>query len=420
MLRSFKHRNFRVLYPASAVSNIGTWAQRIAQDWLVLELTHNSASLLGLVTGLQFLPTIFLSIWGGVLADRFAKRKLLMLTAIGSAATSGILGILAITKAVELWEVFALALAFGVFSALDAPIRTSFTSELVGKADLPNAVSLNSANFNLGRLVGPALSGWLIALYGTGWSFLINAVSFLGILVSLRFIRQDELHINQKPDRKATIKEGLDFVRKNTEVKLVMVTVFFAATFGLNFQIFNALMSTNEFHLGPAEFGGAGSVLAIGSLSAALLATRLENSRTPKRIILGARIFGALVMVLAAMPFYGTYLIVLPIAGATALTTFIFANSFVQTSTPSNLRGRVMGIYLLIFMGGTPIGSPIIGAVAGLIGIRLTVLLCGAIVAIAAVWVALVLRKSVKSKSQSNAEHDAGNEDVEDSPEHRF
>jgi MFS family permease len=420
VLRSFKHRNFRVLYPASAVSNIGTWAQRIAQDWLVLELTHNSASLLGLVTGLQFLPTIFLSIWGGVLADRFAKRKLLMLTAIGSAATSGILGILAITKAVELWEVFALALAFGVFSALDAPIRTSFTSELVGKADLPNAVSLNSANFNLGRLVGPALSGWLIALYGTGWSFLINAVSFLGILVSLRFIRQDELHINQKPDRKATIKEGLDFVRKNTEVKLVMVTVFFAATFGLNFQIFNALMSTNEFHLGPAEFGGAGSVLAIGSLSAALLATRLENSRTPKRIILGARIFGALVMVLAAMPFYGTYLIVLPIAGATALTTFIFANSFVQTSTPSNLRGRVMGIYLLIFMGGTPIGSPIIGAVAGLIGIRLTVLLCGAIVAIAAVWVALVLRKSVKSKSQSNAEHDAGNEDVEDSPEHRF
>ena len=419
-LRSFKHRNFRVLYPASALSNIGTWAQRVAQDWLVLELTNNSAAYLGIVTGLQFLPTIFLSVWGGALADRFSKRKLLMLTAVGGGATSLLLGLLVITKLVALWEVFALALLFGIFSALDAPIRTSFTSELVGKADLPNAVSLNSANFNLGRLVGPALSGFLIYLYGTGWSFLINAASFVFVFIALRMIRPDELHITARPDRNASIRDGFNYVRSNLEVKLVMITVFFSATFGLNFQIFNALMATNEFHLGPAEFGGAGSVLAIGSLTAAIVGTRLENSRVPKRIMIGGMLFGLLVATLSFAPSYATYLLILPFGGAVALTTFIFANSFVQTTTPQNLRGRVMGIYLLIFMGGTPIGSPIIGAVAEAIGIRATVLLCGLITTTGAAVVFWRLRKAVKSQSQSNAEHDASDDDVENPPEHRF
>lgn len=376
--------------------------------------------MLGIVTGLQFLPTIFLSVWGGVLADRFSKRKLLMVTALGGGATSAILGILVITKSVQLWHVFTLAALFGIFSAIDAPIRTSFTSELVGRVDLPNAVSLNSANFNLGRLVGPALSGILIALYGTGWSFLINALSFVFVLVALKRIRQDELHITQRPDRNASIRDGFNYVRQNLEVRLVMFTVFFSATFGLNFQIFNALMATNEFGLGPAEFGGAGSVLAIGSLTAAIVGTRLENSRVPKRIMFGGMAFGVLVAILSFAWNYASYLVILPFAGAVALTTFIFANSFVQTSTPAHLRGRVMGIYLLIFMGGTPIGSPIIGAVAEAIGIRATVLLCGLITTTAAAVIYARLRKAVKREGQSNGEHDAGDDEVENSPEHRF
>lgn len=376
--------------------------------------------MLGIVTGLQFLPTIFLSVWGGVLADRFSKRKLLMVTALGGGATSAILGILVITKSIQLWHVFTLAALFGIFSAIDAPIRTSFTSELVGRADLPNAVSLNSANFNLGRLVGPALSGILIALYGTGWSFLINALSFVFVLVALKRIRQDELHITQRPDRNASIRDGFNYVRQNLEVRLVMFTVFFSATFGLNFQIFNALMATNEFGLGPAEFGGAGSVLAIGSLTAAIVGTRLENSRVPKRIMFGGMAFGVLVAILSFAWNYASYLVILPFAGAVALTTFIFANSFVQTSTPAHLRGRVMGIYLLIFMGGTPIGSPIIGAVAEAIGIRATVLLCGLITTTAATVIYARLRKAVKREGQSNGEHDAGDDEVENSPEHRF
>ena len=418
-LRSFKHRNFRVLYPASVVSNIGTWAQRVAQDWLVLELT-NSAADLGIVTGLQFLPTIFLSMWGGALADRFNKRKLLMLTAFGGGITSGLLGLLVLTRTVQTWHVYALALIFGIFSAVDAPIRTSFNSELVGKADIANAVSLNSANFNLGRLLGPALSGYLILLFGTGWSFLVNSLSYVFLIIGLNRIRPDELHITQKPDRGASIKDGIRYVRENLQVRLVMITVFFSATFGLNFQIFNALMAKKEFGLGPAEFGSAGSVLAIGSLTAAIIGTRLENSRVPKRIMIGAMLFGLLVASLSFAQSYVQYLVILPFAGAVALTTFIFANSYVQTTTPSNLRGRVMGIYLMIFMGGTPLGSPLIGWAAGAIGIRATVLVCGLITTTAAALVFMRLRESVKSQSQSNAEHDDGDEDVENSPEHRF
>ncbi|MCX8530567.1 MAG: MFS transporter, partial [Rhodoluna sp.] len=335
-LRSFKHRNFRVLYPASVVSNIGTWAQRVAQDWLVLELTNSSAAL-GIVTGLQFLPTIFLSMWGGALADRFNKRKLLMLTALGGGLTSGLLGLLVITRSVQTWHVYALALIFGIFSAIDAPIRTSFNSELVGKADIANAVSLNATNFNIGRMVGPALSGYLILLFGTGWSFLVNSLSYAFIIIALSRIRPDELHITQKPDRAASIKDGVTFVRENLEVRLVMITVFFGATFGLNFQIFNALMARKEFHLGPAEFGGAGSILALGTLTAALVGTRLENARVPKRIMIGAMLFGLLVATLSFAQSYVQYLVILPFAGAVALTTFIFANSYVQTTTPANL-----------------------------------------------------------------------------------
>jgi MFS family permease len=418
-LRSFKHRNFRVLYPASVVSNIGTWAQRVAQDWLVLELT-GSAAILGIVTGLQFLPTIFLSMWGGALADRFSKRKLLMLTAIGGGLTSLLMGVLVVSQAIQTWHVFVLALTFGIFSAIDAPIRTSFTSELVGKADLANAVSLNSANFNIGRLAGPALSGFLILLFGTGWSFLINATSFGFVIFALTRLRPDELHITQKPDRSASIKDGIKFVRENVQVRLVMITVFFSATFGLNFQIFNALMAKKEFGLGPAEFGGAGSILAIGSLTAAIVATRLENSRVPRRIVLGAVIFGLLVATLSFAGSYVHYLFILPFAGAVALTTFIFANSYIQTTTPSHLRGRVMGIYLMIFMGGTPLGSPVIGWAAEVIGIRTTILICGLITSSAAVLVYLQLRKAIESQRQRDAEHDDSDDAVEDAPEDRF
>ena len=397
-LRSFKHRNFRILYPANALSNIGSWTQRVAQDWLVLELTDNDPATLGLVTALQFLPAMLLSLYGGLLADRFSKRKLLLLTNLGAGLASVFLGLLVVTDSVELWHVYALALLLGVFTAIDSPIRVSFTSELVGKDDLANAVSLNSANFNAGRLIGPALSGFLIYQYGTGPSFIINTATYVVMVVALLVIRDEDLHITTKPNRDNKLKEALDYVRGRPDLLLVMLTVFFTTTFGLNFQIFIALMATHEFGMSSREFGILGSVLAVGSLSGALIAARLEQHRNTRNVMFGASLFGALLMLSGYIPTYWLYGALLPLLGATVLLTLISANTYVQSNTDSAVRGRVMGIYLLIFMGGTPIGAPLIGYTASLIGIRATIVICGALVLGAALVLRRVFKDSVSPK----------------------
>lgn len=386
-LRSFKHRNFRILYPANALSNIGTWTQRVAQDWLVLELTNNDPANLGLVTAVQFLPALLLSLYGGLLADRFNKRKLLLITNVGAGLSSVILGVLVMSGSVQLWHVYALAFLLGIFTAVDSPIRISFTSELVGKDDLANAVSLNSANFNAGRLIGPALSGLLIAKFGTGPSFLLNTATYVVMVATLLVIRDKDLHITVKPKRDNKLKEAFQYVVKRKDISLVMAMVFFTTTFGLNFQIFIALMATHEFNYGPGEFGVLGSILAVGSLTGAVLAARLEKHRTIRNILRGAAIFSVLLMISAYLPSPLIYACMLPLLGASVLLTLISANTYVQSNTDSNLRGRVMGIYLMIFMGGSPLGSPLVGGLAALIGIRATILVCGVIVLLAAIVV---------------------------------
>lgn len=391
--RAFRHRNYRVLFPANVLSNIGTWAQRIAQDWLVLELT-NSAQLLGIITALQFLPSLLLSLYGGVLADRFDKRTLLIITNIGAGLGSLTLGLLVITEQVEVWHVAVLAFTVGVFSALDAPVRTSFNSELVGQKDIPSAISLNSANFNAGRLIGPAASGFLIVLFGTGLSFVINSFTYVAVVVSLILIRKNELFISVKPERGAKLKEAVNYVFGHTEIRLVMIAVFFATTFGLNFQIFMAVMATQEFGKGPAEFGILGSILAVGSFTGVLVSARLEHMRVPKWVMRFGMAFGFLLMFTAWMPTYGTFAAILPLVGGMALMMLIGANSFVQTNCEPTLRGRVMGIYLLIFMGGTPIGSPAIGWFAENFGVRITVFICGVIVLVAALVIAIIIKRS--------------------------
>ncbi|MFM2019533.1 MAG: hypothetical protein RL718_114 [Actinomycetota bacterium] len=392
-MRAFQHRNYRILFPASVLSNIGTWAQRIAQDWLVLELT-NSAQLLGIITALQFLPSLLLSLYGGVLADRFDKRTLLIITNIGAGLGSLTLGLLVVTGVVEVWHVALLAFVVGVFGALDAPVRTSFNSELVGQKDIPSAISLNSANFNAGRLIGPAASGFLIVLFGTGLSFIINSFTYVVVVVALLMMRKKDLFISVKPDSGAKLKQAVQYVLGQREILLVMIAVFFATTFGLNFQIFMAVMATQEFGKGPAEFGLLGSILAIGSFIGVLISARLEHLRVPKFVMLGGVLFGSLLMVTAWMPTYGTFAAILPLVGGVALMTLISANSFVQTNCEPKLRGRVMGIYLLIFMGGTPIGSPLIGFFAEHVGTRETVFACGLIVLVAAAVIWSVLRRN--------------------------
>jgi MFS family permease len=394
--RAFRHRNFRILFPANALSNIGTWAQRIAQDWLVLELTDNNGGALGLVTAVQFAPFLLLSLHGGALADRFNKRKLLIWTNIVAALACYGIGILVIIEKIELWHVFVGAGVLGISSAIDAPIRQAFTSEIVGHSDVANAVSLNSANFNAGRLVGPALSGFLIARFSTGPSFIINATTYLFVIAALFAMREKEFFLQKKEETLGTIREGIRYALARPDLYVVMMLVFFSATFGLNFQIFNALMATKEFGKGPASYGLLGTFIAVGSLTGALLSARLERLRNTRFIIKLGIAFSSSVLILSIAPSYLWYSLWLPICGITALTMLISANSYVQTHSDPAVRGRVMGIYLLIFLGGTPFGSLLIGWMTETIGVRQTVAACGGISLAAALTIWVIYRDRVE------------------------
>ena len=380
--RSFRHRNYRILFPANTISNIGSWAQRVAQDWLVLELTQ-SGIYLGIVTAIQFTPFLLFSLHGGAFADRFDKRKLLIGTNALGAFSAMALGTLVMTNLVELWHVFALAAVLGISTAIDAPVRQTFAADIVGQDDLPNAVSLNSANFNAGRLVGPALSGLLIAAFGTGPSFLFNGISYLFAIGALMAMNEEEFFYQERAKSKTNVREGLRYALARPDIYVVMLIVFFLGTFGLNFQIFNALMATKEFGKGPAAYGLLGTFVAIGSFSGAIASARLERFRKTRFVILAGGAFALAILVLSILPNYTAYAIFLPICGVTALITMITANSIVQVNSDPAIRGRVMGIYLLIFMGGTPVGSPVIGLMAEAIGIRSTIAACGAICLIA-------------------------------------
>ena len=383
-LRSFKHRNFRILFAANFVSNIGTWAQGVAQAWLILELT-NSGSYLGIVTALQFLPTLFFSLSGGKIADKFNKRKVLMITNLTAGTSALSVATLVLTDHIKIWHVMFFAFMLGMGNAIDAPVRQSFNVEVVGKDDLPNAVGLNSANFNTGRLIGPGLSGILISLYGTGVSFLLNGISYFVVILALISIRESELHIENHSRTSTKIREAVKYVKARPDILAVMITVFFATSFGLNFNIFNTMMATDIFKKSAAEYGALGSILAIGSLSGAIISARLERKRGPRFVMLGAMLFSSLLIAASFAPSYLIYSIFLPFIGCAALMTFIGANTMVQMRTDSAIRGRVMGIYLTVFLGGTPIVSPLIGWMTELIGTRTTITICGSISLLAAV-----------------------------------
>ena len=378
------------------MSNTGTWMQRVAQDWLVLELAVGSgATALGITTGLQFLPFLLLTPFAGLIADRMPKQRLLQLTNIGMALPAAVLGVLAVTGVAEVWHVYVLALLLGAASAFDAPARQSFVSELVDPGDLTNAVGLNSASFNAARLVGPGLAGVLIAAFGggavaTGWVILLNAVSYAAPIWSLRHLDASRIDaaapLNRGP---GAIREGVAYVRARPDLLLVLSLVFFAGTFGLNFQITSALMATEVFGKGPEEFGLLGTFLAVGSLTGALLAARRSNVR--HRLVVGAALaFGVTVVLAGLMPSYLTFALLAPVTGLTALTFITAANTYRQLHTDAGVRGRVMALYMMIFMGGTPVGAPIIGWIGEEYGARWT-LLGGGLLTIAGVAVSALV-----------------------------
>jgi MFS family permease len=393
--RALHNPNYRRYALGSLVSNTGTWMMRVAQDWLVLELTHGSGTALGITTGLQFLPVLLLSPYAGVVADRFPKRRLLQLTQLTMAIASLVLGVLAVARVAEVWQVYLIAFLFGIGSAFDAPARQSFVSEMVDPDELTNAVGLNSATFNAARIIGPAVAGLMIGALGggawaTGWVILINAASYGAVIWQLEHMDPALLH-SPKPVARTPgmLLEGVRYVRSQPKMMLILVMVFFAGTFGMNFQITSALMATQVFDKGAGEFGILGSAMAVGSLAGALLAARRVRIRI--RLLVGAALgFGATEIVAGLMPTYLAFAIVCPLIGLCTLTMLNSANATMQLESEPALRGRVMALYMTIVMGGTPIGSPIIGWIGEQYGARWT-LLGGGILTILGVLVAVAL-----------------------------
>jgi MFS family permease len=371
MFRSLSGINYRLWFAGALVSNIGTWMQRTAQDWIVLTmLTDNDAVAVGVTMALQLGPQLLLVPWSGLIADRFDRRKLLMATQTAMALLGVALGFMVLFGVAELWHVYAFAFALGVVSAIDAPARQAFVSELVSEKDLPNAVSLNSASFNAARLVGPAAAGLLTVAVGAGWVFLINAVTFAATLLSLALLRRDKLRVAPRaPHAKGQLLEGFRYVSKRPDILAIMIAVFIIGTFGLNFAIFTATMARVEFDHGAGEFGLLSSVLAIGSVTGALLSARRERPRM-RIIFTAAAAFGIACAVAALMPTFLTFALSLILVGFASITFMTTANSFVQTTTDPVMRGRVMALYMAIFVGGTPIGAPIVGWAANEFGPR--------------------------------------------------
>jgi MFS family permease len=382
--QSLRNRNYRYYAAGGVVSNTGTWMQRVAQDWLVLQLSGQSGVALGITTGLQFLPMLVLAPFAGTLADRYSKRKVLIATQAFMATVGLVLGVLDVTGVVQVWHVYVLALLLGVGAACDAPARQSFVIEMVGRDDLSNAVGLNSASFNLGRVIGPSVAGFLIVLVGTGPVFLINAASFGAVIFALVKMRPAELMPVPRAGRgRGQLLEGIRYLRARPDLLTVMVIVFFVGTFGLNFQLTSALMATEVFHKGAGEYGLLGTVVAIGSLSGALLAARRGRPRI-RLIVVAAVAFGVVEIVAGLMPSYWTFMATLIPLGLCQMTMLNSANATMQLAVDPAMRGRVMALYMAVLMGGTPIGSPLIGALAEAFGARWSLIGGGAVSAIAA------------------------------------
>lgn len=391
---ALSNRNYRIYITGSVVSNTGTWMQRVAQDWLVLQLTH-SGTALGITTGLQLLPALLFSPIAGVVADRVPKRTVLRLTQLAMAVPAALLGILAVTGVVQAWHVYVLAFVFGIGTAFDAPARQSFVVEIVGRDSLANAVGLNSASFNVARMIGPAVAGVLIAALGSGvgaagWVILINALSYLAVLTSLQLL--DGSRLRPSPivgTRKGAVREGVRYVRSRPDLVLILSCVFFVGTFGMNFQMTSALMATEVFHKGAGEYGVLASIMAFGSLGGALLAARRSRPRLSFVVLAGAS-FSVVEIAAGLMPSYVTFAAILPLLGLCALTMVTSANAMIQMTSSPMMRGRASALYLMIFMGGTPFGAPLVGWVGEVFGARWMLVGGGAVslfgIAVATAW----------------------------------
>jgi MFS family permease len=387
-------RNYRIYICSQLVANTGLWMQRIAQDWLIAELT-GSAAAVGITVACQFLPVLVFGMFGGLIADRFPKRKVLMITQSVAAALALLLGVLATTGAVQAWHVFGIAVLLGFVTVVDNPTRQAFVSELVGHQHIRNAISLNSSVFQLGGLVGPAVSGVLINAVGQGPSFMINGGACLLVVTLLGIMTMPD-HMGPKaPAENASIRsqfaEGLGYIRRTPEVLWTIVLVTALALFGLNMPVLLTAFATTEFKGGVGGYSLFNTLVAVGSLTGALLSAR--RSGGPRlRFLVSCLVGLGVALMLASLwgwePLFCATLVGIGIVTMLFMTS---ANSLVQMTAPAAVRGRVMSVYLLMLLGCQAVGGPIVGAAIDHIGVRTAMLVCGAVVAAVAVAAGLAM-----------------------------
>ncbi|MFP3992775.1 MFS transporter [Streptomyces sp. E11-3] len=392
MFSSLKNRNYRLFFTGQVVSNTGTWMQRIAQDWLVLTLT-GSASAVGITIALQFLPMLLFGLYGGVLVDRLPKRRILFVTQSAMGLTGVALAVLTLAGHVQTWHVYLTAFVLGLITVVDNPARQTFVSEMVGPDQLANAVSLNSANFQSARLVGPAVAGVLITAVGSGYAFLLNGLSFLAPLIGLALMRPAELHKVERPPRgKGQLREGLRYVAGRPELIWPIVLVGFIGTFGFNFPIWLSAFVDDVYDSGASTYGLLNTLMATGSLAGALLAARRGNSRL-RLLVAAAVAFGVLEVVTAFAPSFWLFAALLVPIGMFGLTVNVVANSSVQMATDPMMRGRVMSLFMMVFTGGTPLGAPLVGWITDTYGARVGFAAGGVVSLLAALAIGVILAR---------------------------
>lgn len=384
---AFAAYNFRLLFAGQMVSITGTWMQMVAQAWLVLNLT-GSAAVLGLVTALQFLPTLLLGPYAGVVADRVDKRRLLIGTQAASGTLAITLGVLVATGVVEMWMVFILAGALGLVGAIDMPARQSFTIEVVGPDRLTNALSLNTITMNIGRLFGPALAGILISGWDLSVCFIANGLSFLAPTAALLLMRRRELRPTRPVERtKGQLRQGLRYVWATPGLRVPLLLMLVIGTLTYEFQVSLPVLARDTFGVDAAGFGLLQSAMSVGAIVGGLLfATRATP--THRRLGLAAAMFGVVVLVLAVAPTFGSALLVLPLVGAASVMFLTLANSTLQLTASPEMRSRVIALYTVAFIGSTPVGGPLIGWIAQTFGARWALAVGGlaALVGAGAAW----------------------------------
>ncbi|HEY9683692.1 MAG TPA: MFS transporter [Oculatellaceae cyanobacterium] len=397
IFRSLRYPNYLTWAIGALVSNIGTWMQRTAQDWLVLtQLTHHNASAVGMVMALQFGPQLLLLPWTGYAADHFNQRKLLMVTQGVMGALATLLGVLTVSGFVHLWHVYLFAFMFGCVTAFDGPVRQIFVSELVGEADLANGIALNSTSFNAARMIGPAVAGLLISSVGTGWAFVLNGLSFVAVLLSLKTLSKSSLRTDAKAKpKKGAMSEGFRYVMQRPDLKAILLMLFLIATFGLNFPIFISTMAVSAFHCDARGYGLLSSSMALGTIIGALLAAQRDRPRFA-HLLFSSIGFGAGCILAALSQNYWIFGVCLVATGISALTFTNSSNSLMQLATEPMLRGRVMSIRLSIALGCTPLGAPVIGWIADHYGPRWAMVI-GGLSGFLAALVAVVYWRSVVS-----------------------